>query len=337
MRGYRRRRGKAGFISFSVCFPVVLMATVLVSLFQDPPVLPHVLIESSLHSGLMDVRALVPVNITLAVATLALNQGRYLREWIEFHRLMGFQLFLIFDDGSTDKTFDVLTPYVKQGTVVLVHARRSFAACLGEHRKGQEHQQARCQEAVFNYARSRLSGKVAWMGNFDVDEFVWTPRTGQTVARLLTHSKLASYDRIDLVGLVFGTSNVSEPSDGSVLEKFTRRAKSNLGLGSYHGPNFAHKSLYRPEGVGFVSVHLPWCVLCGSLVIAPLSSDIRLNHYQYKSRAEQQAKAVLNGNPSLSVNPEVEASMNEVEDCDILHVVSGFPVTARGHSPSIAP
>ncbi len=250
---------------------------------------------------------------------------------------MGFQLFLIFDDGSTDETFDVVAPYVQQGIVVLIHARRSFASCLGEHRTGQEHQQAGCQQAVFNYAWSRLSGKVTWMSNFDVDEFVWTPQDGQTVARLLTHSGLASYDRLDLVGVVFGTSNVSEPSDRPVLKVFTRRAKTNLLFGSYHGDNFAHKSLYRPERIGFVGVHHLWCVFCRSLMVTPLSRDIRLSHYQYKSRTKQRAKAILNGNPSLNVDPAVEASMNEVEDSDILHVVSNFPTTARGHSPSVTP
>ena len=46
------------------------------------------------------------------MATLLLNQARYLREWIEFHRLMGVQLFLIFDHGSTDGTQRLLQEYV---------------------------------------------------------------------------------------------------------------------------------------------------------------------------------------------------------------------------------
>ena len=95
-----------------------------------------------------------------AVATLVLNQGRYLREWIEFHSLMGVGLFVIFDDNSTDATASVVRKYVEAGTVHLVHAKASFDECVGH--RSTSHFQGPCQTAVFNFALSQLRGKVVW-------------------------------------------------------------------------------------------------------------------------------------------------------------------------------
>ncbi len=101
----------------------------------------------------------------LAVATLVLNQGRYLREWIQFHRVMGVDLFLIFDDNSTDATTTVLGDFVASGVVHLVHARASFPECA-ERYFLTRHYQGRCQKTVFNFALSQLRGKVAWYAFF---------------------------------------------------------------------------------------------------------------------------------------------------------------------------
>lgn len=293
-----------------------------------------VVVETSVDSGFVgsDLGAYIPNNLTLAVTTLVLNQGRYLREWVEVHRLMGFQFFLIFDDGSTDNSFDVMAPYVREGMAVVIHARRSFFSCMDSVRGVDVHQQSGCQRAVFSYARAQLAGKASWMGNFDVDEFVWTPAKALALPDLLTHSYYALCDRLDLVGVVFGTSNVSEPTDRPVLETFTRRARVTPAMTLFHGPRFAHKALYRPEKMSFVGVHGAWCVTCSSLTIYPLSPVVRLNHYQYKSRSEQRDKAMLNRNPHLNVTSETESVMNEVEDREIIQAVE-----ARGHSSVVDP
>jgi hypothetical protein len=57
------------------------------------------------------------MNHFLAMAAIVKNEGRYLREWIEFHRLMGVEHFYIYDNGSTDNTPEILEPYVRTGLV----------------------------------------------------------------------------------------------------------------------------------------------------------------------------------------------------------------------------
>jgi hypothetical protein len=47
------------------------------------------------------------------------NEGRYLREWIEYSMLVGVERFFLYDHASSDDTRAVLAPYVQSGTVVL--------------------------------------------------------------------------------------------------------------------------------------------------------------------------------------------------------------------------
>ena len=49
---------------------------------------------------------------TVAACARVRNEGPYLREWLEFHRLVGVTAFYVFDDASTDDTRAVLAPYV---------------------------------------------------------------------------------------------------------------------------------------------------------------------------------------------------------------------------------
>ena len=47
-----------------------------------------------------------------------------------------------------------------------------------------------------------------------------------------------------------------------------------------------------------------------------------MNHHQNKSRAEQHAKAVLNGNTALDIDPNKEAAMNAEEDRTVTYILN---------------
>src|SRR3954471_21483324 len=57
----------------------------------------------------------------LAVCSMYRDHAEYLREWIEFHRLVGAERFFLYDNESRDDHEEVLTPYVESG-IVEVHA-----------------------------------------------------------------------------------------------------------------------------------------------------------------------------------------------------------------------
>jgi hypothetical protein len=57
----------------------------------------------------------------LSTCSLFKNEAKYLKEWLEFHRLVGVDHFYLYNNGSFDNYMDVLTPYIKNGIVTLVY------------------------------------------------------------------------------------------------------------------------------------------------------------------------------------------------------------------------
>lgn len=54
-------------------------------------------------------------SIYLSVACIAKNEGPYIREWIEYHKIVGVERFYFYDNDSSDNTREVLEPYIRGG------------------------------------------------------------------------------------------------------------------------------------------------------------------------------------------------------------------------------
>ena len=109
----------------------------------------------------------------LGVCAIYRDEAPYLREWIEFHRLVGVERFFLYDNGSIDDHLEALAPYIAEGTVVLHDwpgPRRQLPAyehCLNAHRD-----------------------EARWIAFIDLDEFLFAP-AGQPLPEVL----------VDFVGL----------------------------------------------------------------------------------------------------------------------------------------
>ena len=53
----------------------------------------------------------------LAIGAIMKNEGPYLKEWLDFHILVGVTKFYLYDNESTDETKEILKPYIKSGIV----------------------------------------------------------------------------------------------------------------------------------------------------------------------------------------------------------------------------
>src|SRR5438270_5220770 len=103
----------------------------------------------------------------LSVFAIYYNEGHYLREWIEFHRLVGFERFYLYNNLSTDDHREVLAPYVADGTVI-------------HHEWPVEP----AQMAGYRDVLERYRDDTRWLACFDIDEFLFSP-TGERVADVL--------------------------------------------------------------------------------------------------------------------------------------------------------
>jgi len=91
----------------------------------------------------------------ISVCQIFKDEAPYLREWIEYHRLIGVEHFYLYDNNSTDGYESVLSPYIERGIVNLIPWPRQAA-----------------QVAAYEDCIRRFKDESRWIGFLDVDEFV---------------------------------------------------------------------------------------------------------------------------------------------------------------------
>jgi hypothetical protein len=212
----------------------------------------------------------------LSVCAIYRNEAQYLREWIEFHRLVGVERFYLYDNLSTDDHREVLAPYVEQGVVEPAHWPETpgqitaYDDCLKARRR-----------------------ETRWIAFIDLDEFLFSP-TGRRVSDVLAEFE----DAPGVVAnwAVFGPSgHVSRP-DGLVIENYVRRTDD---------PGFNHqvKSIVNPRRVAnfcgphFFTYRDGFAVDENGNPVKPRNvtdsvsfERLRVNHYATKSQQEFEQK-----------------------------------------------
>jgi hypothetical protein len=254
----------------------------------------------------------------LSICTIYRDEAPYLREWIEFHRLVGVERFFLYDHDSIDDHLSVLEPYIAEGIVT----RHEWP-----FPRGQSEAFERCVEEHGNDSR--------WIAFTDVDEFLFSP-TLRPVSELLV-----DYEQWPGIGVnwaVFGTSGHRTRPAGLVIENYVHRTedpRSNSHIKSIVDPSrvasspSAHFFKYR-DGLAVDENKRP-------LEESPFSEQVsferlRINHYYTKS--EEEAAKKFSGSttdPSRRprifplrpsrVLPRLDRRMSQVRDETILGYV----------------
>src|SRR5919201_1450975 len=90
----------------------------------------------------------------LSLCALYKDHADYLREWIEFHRLVGVERFFLYDNESSDDHEAVLAPYVERG-IVEVHEWPTPASAAGRAHRLRAVLRRRGQQARLRPVRAR--------------------------------------------------------------------------------------------------------------------------------------------------------------------------------------
>src|SRR5579864_7571033 len=62
----------------------------------------------------------LPPKYNLSICAIFKNEAKYLKEWIEFHRLIGVDHFYLCNNNSTDNFKQLLRPYTSKGVITLI-------------------------------------------------------------------------------------------------------------------------------------------------------------------------------------------------------------------------
>jgi len=174
----------------------------------------------------------------LALATIFRDDARFLKEWIEFYRLVGVEHFYLYNNLSKDNYKDVLKPYIDQGIVELFDIKEE-SKNLSQWNK--------LQTKTYTEIVKKLSNKVEWLIIVDTDEFIFP------VKEKNLKTVLKNYDQYPALGVnwkIFGSNNIqSLPADKLLIESMT---------GSDPKPDSCIKSIVKPRYVNYIDhPHFP--------------------------------------------------------------------------------
>lgn len=166
----------------------------------------------------------------IAACLMFQNETFYLKEWIEYHKMLGVEHFYLYNNGSKDDYLSVLKPYILSGELELYQYPK-----VGKNQA--EHNHIQCDE-VYTHVLALARGKVKWLAIIDADEFIFPV---QEDALLDILNRYEGYGGLYLDYVMFGTSHLKKiPRDALIIESFVNCAEKVAAFG---------KSIVRPERV----------------------------------------------------------------------------------------
>jgi|GEM_PF-1062026 Predicted glycosyltransferases len=246
----------------------------------------------------------------LSVCAIMKNEAPYLIEWLEFHKLVGVEKFYLYDNGSTDNTFDIVDYYVQSGDVVF----HNWPTVPG-------------QMSAYDHCLQTYRAASEWMAFIDLDEFLFC--TEKTNLRDIL-DEFAEFPGVGVNWLCFGSSGHKTRPEGLQIANFTRRAEDEF------GPNKLVKSIIRPEQA--IRPASPHSFLCTNNSLAVTENKepvidvserhsvkkLRINHYVTRSEEEGQQKimrARADTNQFKDTSFLEAHNRNEIEDLTIQRFV----------------
>ncbi len=221
----------------------------------------------------------------LSICAIMRNEAPYLKEWIEYHKIVGVERFYLFDNESTDNTKDVLQPYIDAGLVIYTYAP-------GDKKNG-------FQSQAYNRCIQEHKDDTWWLAIIDIDEFL-VPMKDDKISDFL--KKCEPYPGIVINWLMFDSNGHINKPQGGVLENYTR-----IHYQRDHHDNIVTKCIVNPREISSAGGHFHFYkneqvhvnelfqplppILPEYVSARHLENHIRINHYWTKSYEEFSIKA----------------------------------------------
>jgi hypothetical protein len=214
--------------------------------------------------------------MNLSLCLIAKDENSYLKEWLDFHILLGVEHFWIYDNDSASPISDAIQNYIQDGwvTVNQIHGK-------GMQLFAYDH----CIQTYGNFSK--------WIGFIDTDEFIVLKNGNNLQEFLKTYDQYAG---LAISSLFFGAGgNESRPECGQIAG-YQIRSHEDLST------NWLIKSIVQPEKVIFpISPH-SFMFSEGNFCVNELEyrvdtqsfpcsvTKIQLNHYYTRSAQEWKEK-----------------------------------------------
>lgn len=207
------------------------------------------------------------------------NEGRYFKEWIEYHRMLGVDHIYLYNNFSTDDYLEVLKTYIEEGYVTLTDWPYELS------------QIPAYQHCYDNYGKDTF-----WLMFLDLDEFI-CPLYDVDIKEWIR--KYEKYPSVLMYWLMFGTNGIiNDDSDKLVIEQYTHswksiRNESKQVLNTSFTPvKMYHHVIWCWVKIFGLKIQVPSINEARHFIYnhgkekCPKNSTIQINHYWSKSLSE---------------------------------------------------
>ncbi|MBP9842269.1 MAG: glycosyltransferase family 92 protein [Simkaniaceae bacterium] len=267
---------------------------------------------------------MIAYEYNISACCISQNESRFIKEWIDYHRLIGVEHFYVYDNISDDNTYAILEPYIKKGIVEYIYWDRTYNT---------EKEWWHVQRDAYIDAVERAKNHSKWLAIIDTDEFI---------VPIKDHDLKSFLDDFDEFGgvciswIFYGSSGIQTLRKNHwMVTQLVHRSEL-----SYH-LNKIGKSIVRPERVDAQKSFFPHtCAyknnyyhvnaekkrLKKSVVRDFCSDRIRLHHYWardldflYEQKLPRYARWI--GEERAIEKVKIEEQMNECFDPIIVNVI----------------
>lgn len=335
---------------------LIFVIVILVNSSSQKPIIPILISYPEAVRKCWNPQLWGKIDYYLVAATMIKNKRRYIREWIEFHLMMGVSYFFFYDHHSDDGVEAVIKPYVEAGRASYIlwppkeypkeewkdermeaHFDERMKKCYANREA--EHVHVPCQEAAYDDAIRRSRGKARWFAGIDVDEFFYIPENSTLWKEypqeplVGAFKNLEKYNLVTVSGQHFGTSGWYSPprrDDDSLHAQLI--TKTHL----HHMQYVAGELVKASEHIKpFIN---PYCVVGNELHNYTIdefniknttwkytyhntydedNATILMNHILWPSYIENVEKAITNGNPKTAYDAIYDRFVNKEEGSTI--------------------
>lgn len=132
-----------------------------------------------------------------SICSIFKNEGPYLKEFVEYHLLMGFEHFYLYNNNSDDNYKEILQRYVEKGIVTLVE----WPVVPG-------------QGPMYEHWYSTFRHETSWVSFLDLDEFICPLKVTNIQEWIKPFEK---YPVIMLYWKMFGTNGLYEHDETKLV------------------------------------------------------------------------------------------------------------------------
>lgn len=178
----------------------------------------------------------------LVVGSMFKNEAPWLKEWIEYYKILGVEHFYLYNNESSDNYQEVLDPYIQAGIVDLI-SWDSTSSHIGKQDTGNWAPYTPYQFGAFDDCIKRTNGVAQFVGFFDIDEFLVPAGGKQSLDNLLNNTSM-KIGTLRFYLTYFGNSFISEmPEDSLIIDELVLRSSLDKNYNSWT------KCIHRPEAV----------------------------------------------------------------------------------------